>query len=169
MVEITNLRQGVVLNHNHGEESSNALRIKVEGLSSQGCPVTVNGIPAIMDGRRFTAEIDLTQKINTITANTVTPYGSYSQELTALWDKKSFSDCQVKVKFNPSGNAKGVRALVHDYGCFYANERSAGHPDGSYNILYADMHVETCLATPQKYYKIKTDKGRDFYKDVDQK
>ena len=25
-------------------------------------------------------------------------------------DKKSFSDCQVKVKFNPSGNAKGVRA-----------------------------------------------------------
>ncbi|MBE6368235.1 MAG: hypothetical protein E7052_10075 [Lentisphaerae bacterium] len=84
-------------------------------------------------------------------------------------DKKSFSDCQVKVKFNPSGNAKGVRALVHDYGCFYANERLAGHPDGSYNILYADMHVETYLATPKKYYKDKTDKGKDFYKDVDQK
>ena len=78
MIEITNFRQGALLNHHHGVETENYLRINVEGISNSGCPVTVNGIPAEMDGRRFTAEIDLTEKINTVTASTITPYGSYT-------------------------------------------------------------------------------------------
>ena len=85
----------------------------------------------------------------------------------------AFKDADPEIGCTPTlaGAMSGgsVRALVHDYGCFYANARSAGHPDGSYNILYADMHVETYLATPKKYYKDNTDKGKDFYKDVDQK
>ena len=60
MIEITNFRQGAVLNHNHGEESDNALRVTVEGISSSGYPVYVNGIKAEMDGQRFAVDIDLT-------------------------------------------------------------------------------------------------------------
>ena len=90
MVEITNLRQGVVLNHNHGVETGNELRISVEGFSSDGMPVTVNGVPAEMDGRRFTVEIALTKKFNVVKAETVTPFGVFSQEIVAVWDKKSF-------------------------------------------------------------------------------
>ncbi|MBQ7208102.1 MAG: hypothetical protein IJS01_09935 [Lentisphaeria bacterium] len=90
MVEITNLRQGVVLNHNHGVETENELRITVEGFSSDGMPVTVNGVPAEMDGRRFSAGIGLTKKFNVVKAETVTPFGVFSQEIVAVWDKKSF-------------------------------------------------------------------------------
>ena len=88
MIEITNFRQGAILNHNHGVESENSLKIKIEGICEYGTPVTVNGVRAEMDGRRFEAEIELTAKINTVTASTITPYGNYSQELTLVWDKK---------------------------------------------------------------------------------
>ena len=90
MIEITNFRQGAVLNHNHGLETEKSLLIKVEGISDHGCPVTVNGVPAQMDGRRFFADIELTEKFNKLVAETITPYGNYSQELTVVWDKKSF-------------------------------------------------------------------------------
>ena len=89
MIEITNYRQGAILNHHHGVESADSLKVKIEGISDHGCPVTVNGIPAAMDGRRFFLEVPLTEKINLVKAETVTPYGNYSQELTLVWDKKS--------------------------------------------------------------------------------
>ena len=44
MIEITNFRQGAVLNHNHGKESEKALTITIQGVSSSGYPVYVNGI-----------------------------------------------------------------------------------------------------------------------------
>ncbi|MBO7329785.1 MAG: hypothetical protein J6W00_13555, partial [Lentisphaeria bacterium] len=90
MIEITNFRQGAILNHNHGEETEKSLKVRIEGISDHGCPVMINGVAAEMDGRRFFADIDLTEKINTVTASTITPYGNYSQELTLVWDKKSF-------------------------------------------------------------------------------
>ena len=90
MIEITNLRQGALLNHNHGAETEKALTIPVEGISESGAPVTVNGVPAEMDGRRFSAEIPLTEKFNSVKAEVITPFGNFSQELTVVWDKKSF-------------------------------------------------------------------------------
>ena len=90
MIEITSHRQGAILNRHHGEETANSLKITVRGISETGRPVKVNGIPAQMDGRHFAAEIDLTQKVNPVTASVMTPYGIYSQELSLLWDKQSF-------------------------------------------------------------------------------
>ncbi|MBR5025731.1 MAG: hypothetical protein IKX48_11730 [Victivallales bacterium] len=90
MIEITNYRQGAILNHNHGKEGRKSLKVTVEGISEGGWPVTVNDQPAIMEGRRFAAEVELTQRVNTVKASVVTPYGTYSQELTLVWDKKSF-------------------------------------------------------------------------------
>ncbi|MBO7327783.1 MAG: hypothetical protein J6W00_12420, partial [Lentisphaeria bacterium] len=79
MLEITNYRQGAILNHNHGEETEKSLKVKIEGLSDVGSRVYVNGIQAEMDGRRFCAEIELTEKFNKVTASTQTSYGKFSQ------------------------------------------------------------------------------------------
>ena len=86
MIEITNIRQGAILNHNHGTESETSLTVQVEGLSS-GRPVKVNGEPAQMTGRKFVKEVVLDQKLNKITVSERTAYGLYSQEIDVLWDK----------------------------------------------------------------------------------
>ena len=90
MLEITSHRQGAILNHNHGQETADGLEITVQGISESGRPVKVNGMPAQMDGRQFSAAVKLTQKINSVTASVMTPYGVYSQELSLMWDKQSF-------------------------------------------------------------------------------
>jgi hypothetical protein len=90
MLEITSHRQGAILNHNHGKETSKSLAISVSGISSYGSTVTVNGVTANMEGRNFTATIELTEKINTVTATTNTPYGNFAQSIVLVWDKQSF-------------------------------------------------------------------------------
>ena len=90
MLQITNFRQGAVLNHHHGVESANGLTILIEGITDFPGPVTVNGIPARRDGRRFMADITLTRKINTVTAEQVSTYGNFSQSIVVVWDKGSF-------------------------------------------------------------------------------
>ena len=82
MIEITNFRQGAVLNHNHGTETEKALTVTIQGVSSSGYPVYVNGVKADMDGQRFEAEVDLTEKINNIKASVTTPYGTFSQDIS---------------------------------------------------------------------------------------
>ena len=90
MIEITSHRQGAILNRHHGTESAKSLKITVQGISESGHPVKVNGVPAQMDGRNFSAEVELTKKVNPVTASVMTPYGIYSQELELVWDKQSF-------------------------------------------------------------------------------
>ena len=90
MPEITNFRNGAILNAHHGVESENGLKIRLEGLGTYGHPVEVNGVRAEMDGRRFSAEVELQKKINEVKVSELTPYGRFSQELTLVWDKKSF-------------------------------------------------------------------------------
>ena len=90
MIEITSHRQGAILNRHHGTESAKSLKITVQGISESGHPVKVNGVPAQMDGRNFSAEVELTKKVNPVKASVMTPYGIYSQELELVWDKQSF-------------------------------------------------------------------------------
>ena len=97
MIEITNFRQGAVLNYHHGVETEKSLKVVIEGISSAGHPVKVNGIPAEMDGRNFSCEVELTEKFNAIRASVMTPGGIYSQELTLVWDKKSFRRCDFYI------------------------------------------------------------------------
>ena len=97
MIEITNFRQGAILNHNHGVESEKSLKVCIEGVSSAGFPVRVNGVQAEMDGQHFCAEIDLTEKINNVRAETTTAYGTFAQELVLVWDKKSFKRCNFYI------------------------------------------------------------------------
>ena len=90
MLQITNIRQGAVLNHNHGVEDENGLTVLFEGISDYPGPVTLNGQPTRRDGRRFMGNVTLTQKINTVTAESVSAYGNFSQSIVVMYDKKSF-------------------------------------------------------------------------------
>ncbi len=89
MLEITNLRDGAVLNHHHGVESEDGLEITVEGLASSQAEVTVNGVKAVKADRNFSAKVKLMEKINKITVEASDYFGVRSQVLTVGWDKKS--------------------------------------------------------------------------------
>ena len=99
MVEITNIRQGAILNHNHGTETEQALTVRLEGFGS-GHPVRVNGEYAEMAGRLFYKDIVLTEKFNKVTVSEQTPFGLYSQEIIVVWDKKSFKRYNVFIDDN---------------------------------------------------------------------
>ena len=95
MLQITNIRQGAVLNHNHGKESEKGLEVRFEGFSDFPGPVKLNGQPTQRDGRRFFGDVLLTEKVNTVTAESLSAYGTFSQSIKVVWDKKSFrrSNC----------------------------------------------------------------------------
>ena len=97
MFEITNLRQGAVLNRHHGVEDEHGLAIKIEGMCDLASHVTVNDVPARRDGRRFFADVTLTQKINTITAKALTAFGEFTQSIQVVWDKNSFRRCNFYI------------------------------------------------------------------------
>ena len=97
MFEITNLRQGAVLNHHHGVEDEHGLAIKIEGICDLASHVTVNDVPARRDGRRFFADVTLTEKVNTITAKALTAFGEFTQSIQVVWDKKSFRRCNFYI------------------------------------------------------------------------
>ena len=120
MLQITNFRQGAVLNHNHGRESQHSLTVQVEGISDYGRPVKVNGVPAEMDGRLFRAPVELTQKFNEVTASVLTPFGTFSQSLTLVWDKRSFRRCNCYIDdhsflFTDLAKQRPRRAFEHFY------------------------------------------------------
>ncbi|MBE6377570.1 MAG: hypothetical protein E7051_01990 [Lentisphaerae bacterium] len=169
MIEITNYRQGAILNHNHGVESENALRIKVEGISGHGCPVTVNGVPAEMDGRRFFAEIDLTEKINTITAETITSYGNYKQELTVVWDKKSFKRYNFYIDdhiftFTDLAKERPARAFDHFYLKGLKNIHEKYGTVFSLNCFYHNAHHEFLLKDMPDIWKSEFIDNSDWLK-----
>lgn len=155
MIEITSHRQGAILNHHHGQENAESLKITVQGISESGQPVRVNGIPARMDGRQFSAEIELSQKINPVTASVMTPYGEYSQSLSLLWDKQSFR------RFN---------CYIDDH-IFVFTELARQRPKHAFDHFYLaglkKIHEETGLkVTLNTFYRNDHDKDKFLLKEM---
>ena len=90
MLEITNLRDGAILNRHHGTETSDCLEITVEGIADTQAEVTVNGQAVRRRDRNFSAKVRLTRRINRITAEASDYYGVRTLTLTVMWDKASF-------------------------------------------------------------------------------
>ena len=169
MIEITNFRQGAILNHRHGVESDRSLRVKIEGMSDHGSPVTVNGIPAEMDGRRFFADIELTEKINTVTASTITPYGNYSQELTLVWDKNSFKRYNFYIDdhsftFTDLAKERPARAFDHFYLKGLKNIHEKYGTVFSLNCFYHNAHHEFLLKDMPDIWKSEFTDNSDWLK-----
>jgi hypothetical protein len=133
MLQITNIRQGAVLNHNHGVEDNKGLTVLFEGISDFPGPVTLNGVPARRDGRRFMGEVTLTQQFNTVTAESVSAYGNFSQSIVVVWDKNSF---------------KRVNFYIDDHSFFWtdlAKERPQRAFDHFYLKKLKEIHERTGL------------------------
>ena len=90
MLEITNFRDGEILNCHHGVESADGLKIRIEGIAPPQESVTVNGVPAIRHDRNFFADITLDKKINRITVVSDGYFGEKTLKITLVWDKNSF-------------------------------------------------------------------------------
>ncbi|MBE6358648.1 MAG: hypothetical protein E7057_05305 [Lentisphaerae bacterium] len=169
MIRITNFRQGAVLNHNHGTETVSELMIKVEGLSDLGTPVEVNGIPAVMDGRRFCAAVPLKQKINSVVAKTITPYGSYAQNLTLVWDKKSFKRYQFYIDdhifvFTDLARQRPKSAFDHFYFKGLKNIHDKYGTLFTLNCFYHNAHDEFLLKDMPDIWKSEFQDNADWLK-----
>ena len=91
MLEITNLRDGAVLDRNFGTETEDYLEIKVQGIADPQAEVKVNGERACRHDRNFCATVKLTEKINEITVVADSYFGKEALTITVAWDKKYYS------------------------------------------------------------------------------
>lgn len=120
MLEITNLRDGAVLNRHNGVETEDYLEIKVEGLADPQAEVTVNGAPAKRCDRQFSAVVRLTERVNKITAAASDYFGERTLTITVLWDKKSFKRCH----------------FFFDDCCFFLRDITQQRPDSIFDTMF---------------------------------
>ena len=88
MLEVTNLRDGEVLDNFSGIETEEYLEIKVQGIADPQAEVTVNGQKTERCDRNFSADIRLTEKINKVTVKSDSYWGEKTLTLTVVWNKK---------------------------------------------------------------------------------
>lgn len=112
-------RDGAVLNHRHGTQVADGLKITVRGRADKDLPVTVNGVAAKRKGDRFEAEIMLREKETDLVA-----VGSAEMRLEArsrvVWDRYS----EPRYRFSIDDNSfflrdicqKGYKSL---FDCWY--------------------------------------------------
>ena len=169
MLEITNLRDGAVLNRNFGIETDDYLEIKVEGIADCQADVRVNGKRACRHDRNFSAAVRLTERINEITVTADSYYGRKSLTLTVVWDKKSykrynffFDDCvfflhSLAVNHPASMFDElflGRLKKIHDkYGTFF-----------TLNIFYHDDHHDFSICDMPEDYKAEFQANCDWLK-----
>ena len=90
MLEITNFRDGAVLDRANGRETAEYLEIRIEGIASTQSSVYVNGVLAERNDRNFSATVQLRERVNSVTVEASDYYGVSSRRITLFWDKKSF-------------------------------------------------------------------------------
>lgn len=158
MLEITNFRDGALLNHHHGIETDDYLEIKVEGIASPQSEVTVNGVPAMRADRLFSAKARLTQKINRIHVTSSDYFGERSLTITVMWDKKSFKrynfffdDCSFFLRWIALNKPKSIFEEM-----FLKKLREIHQKYGSkfmLNLFFHDDHHDFAISDFPEDYK----------------
>ena len=100
MLEITSHRNGEILNHRCGKETSRFLEILLEGIADPEMSVTVNGKAVFRRDRYFSCPVFLTEKINRVTVNGHSKFGDFQQTITLVWDKASFKRYAMRIDDN---------------------------------------------------------------------
>ena len=80
---------GAVLNHRHGKQTAEGLKILVQGSASAAIAVAVNGVPARREGDRFQAEILLRDKETDVLAVGEDGAGRHESRVRVVWDRYS--------------------------------------------------------------------------------
>jgi hypothetical protein len=117
---ITEPFHGAVLNRRMGEEVPGGLKIRVSGEAPAGERVTVNGHLAQREGERFTAELILRRKEETITAQGQGDFGNHTHQVRVVWDRYS----QPRYRFSIDDNSFFLRDVCQKqyaslFDCFY--------------------------------------------------
>ena len=90
MLAIEDPIHGAVLNSRHGCVAGSRLAIRVRGAADLDDRVTVNGVPATREGRRFLAEVTLNAGENEIVVRSDGITGRAEHVVKVVWDRYSF-------------------------------------------------------------------------------
>jgi hypothetical protein len=108
------------LNHRHGKQIGDGLKIQVSGQAPLRDRVTVNGSSAQRAGARFTSEITLRQKQTEIIAVAEGISGKHEHRVRVLWDRHS----KPRYRFSIDDNSFFLRDVAKKkytslFDCFY--------------------------------------------------
>lgn len=167
MLEITNLRDGAVLDNTHGTESASGLEITVQGIASSQSQVYINGQLAQRCDRNFSGRVVLKEKVNRITVTASDYYGERTLTVTVLWDKNSFKrynfffdDCSFFLRWIALNKPQSIfeemflnrLKKIHDqYGSKF-----------TLNLFYHDDHHDFSLADFPADYRAEFQSASDW-------
>lgn len=120
MLKIDFPLHGMILNHRHGRQDANGLRITVTGEAPLRDEVSINGVPATRQGLRFSCEVVLREKESDLVALSEGPYGQHEHRVRVVWDRFS----RPRYRFSIDDNSFFLRDIFqHNYAslfdCFY--------------------------------------------------
>ncbi len=119
-MRITEPFHGAVLNHRHGTQTDDGLRITVRGEAPLRDEVRVNGQPARREGRAFVAELMLTAPETEIVASATGSRGTAEHRVRVVWDRRS----RPRYRFSIDDNSFFLRDIAEKgypslFDCFY--------------------------------------------------
>jgi hypothetical protein len=113
---------GAVLNHRHGKQTDEALRIRVAGHCRAGDRVTVNGEACRVEGNRFEGAVALRQPETDLTAVAEGARDRNQYGVRVVWDRYS----EPRYRFAIDDNSFFLRDIAQKgyqslFDCFYLN------------------------------------------------
>lgn len=119
-VKILAPRHGAVLNHRHGVQTVEGLKIRVSVAAPPDEFVTVNGVAAQREGRQFVAEIALREKETDLVAVAEGRSGRHQTRVSVVWDRYS----EPRYRFSIDDNSFFLRDVAQKsyaslFDCFY--------------------------------------------------
>ncbi len=111
---------GAVLNHRHGRQTRDGLKIQVSGKAPSRNRVTVNGQPTHREGSRFTSEVTLREKETEIVAVAEAAAEQKEHRVRVVWDRHS----RPRYRFSIDDNSFFLRDVAQKkyaslFDCFY--------------------------------------------------
>lgn len=169
MLAILSPRHGAILNHNHGIETADSLKIQVSGLCDESGFLTVNGQPAIRNGKLFTADVTLTSHENTITAEIASNSGNLSYQVKVIWDRKSFKRFNLFVDdhsffWTDLAREKPAKAFEHFYLAFWKEMHQKYNLKVTLNCFYRNDHDKCEITEVPDCYKSEFIDNSDWLK-----
>lgn len=119
-VTILDPRHGAVLNHRHGLQTADGLKIRVAVAAPVEECVTVNGVVAQREGSQFVAEVVLREKETDLVAVADGRSGRHEARVRVVWDRYS----EPRYRFSIDDNSFFLRDVAQKgyaslFDCFY--------------------------------------------------
>jgi hypothetical protein len=119
-VKILEPFHGAVLNHRHGQQTAEGLKIRVSGEATPGDRVTINGAACQREGTRFQADVVLREMETELVAAVESVGGRHEDRVRVVWDRYS----EPRYRFSIDDNSFFLRDIAQKnyaslFDCFY--------------------------------------------------